>query len=99
MYFDQSSFDIRFEWGLQGLQALVQDVSTIVIVDVLSFSTAVDVAISRGASVYPYAWKDNSAVEFARSMHAVLAGERRGKTGYSLSPASLRTILPGTALV
>ena len=30
----------------------------IVVVDVLSYSTAVDIAASRGAMIYPHPWKD-----------------------------------------
>ena len=38
MYFDQGSFDIRCEWGMEGLQELLPDSRAVVIVDVLSFS-------------------------------------------------------------
>jgi len=40
----------------------------------------------------PYRWKDTSAADFAAEQEAVLAG-RRGGTGVSLSPASLRDAL------
>jgi 2-phosphosulfolactate phosphatase len=39
------------EWGMAGVVALRDRVAALVIVDVLSFSTAVDVAVSRGAVV------------------------------------------------
>ncbi len=58
----------------------------LVVVDVLSFSTAVDVAVARGAVVYPARWADE---------HASTSRERP----YSLSPASLTSIPPGTRLV
>jgi len=61
-------------------------------------STAVDIAVARGATVLPYRWRDDSAAVFARSQGALLAS-RRSPEGYSLAPASLRTIPPGSALV
>jgi 2-phosphosulfolactate phosphatase len=70
----------------------------VVIVDVLSFSTAVDIAVERGAAVLPYRWRDPSAAAFAALRGALLAGGRSAG-GFSLSPASLRSIEPGTALV
>lgn len=44
------------EWGLSGIEALHERVAVLVIVDVLSFSTSVDIAVSRGAIVHPYAF-------------------------------------------
>jgi 2-phosphosulfolactate phosphatase len=70
----------------------------VVIVDVLSFSTCVEIANSRGAIIFPYRWKDESAAAFAASVNAELAGVRRASAGYSLSPASLINIPAGTRL-
>lgn len=70
-----------------------------VIVDVLSFSTAVDIAIANGAAVIPYRWRDESAAPFAKEKSAQLACERRSQGSYSLSPASLQSIACGTVLV
>jgi 2-phosphosulfolactate phosphatase len=83
--FDQASFDVRCEWGPRGLAELEPVCDVVIIVDVLSFSTAVDIATARGAVVYPYPRKDGSAPP------------DRG-LGYSLSPASLRTIPAGYQL-
>jgi 2-phosphosulfolactate phosphatase len=98
MYYDQSEHDIRCEWGLNGVVNLAPTCDALVIVDVLSFSTCVDVAVGRGAMVYPYGWRDGRAEEFARSVGAVVAGSRRGD-GYGLSPASLMSIEAGVRLV
>jgi len=99
VYFDQAEFDLRCEWGMSGLDAVGVSVDAIIIVDVLSFSTAVDIAVSKGASVYPYRWKHDSAKQFARAKHALLADNRRSADEFSLSPSSLRTITAGSALV
>jgi 2-phosphosulfolactate phosphatase len=84
---------------LEGLRALQSSSQAVIIVDVLSFSTAVDIALARGATVLPYRWKDHSAETFASQQNAILAGGRRNGPEYSLSPASLRSIPPGTRLV
>jgi 2-phosphosulfolactate phosphatase len=97
--FDQHDFAVRFGWGGDGLNALQRDVSVVVVVDVLSFSTCVDVVTSRGASVLPYRWRDDGVAEFARQHNAVVAGERGTPGAWSLSPASLMAIPPETRLV
>jgi 2-phosphosulfolactate phosphatase len=98
MTFDQSGFDVRCEWGENGVRHLAPGADVVVIVDVLSFSTCVEIVNSRGAIIFPYRWKDESATAFAASVNAELAGVRRGGDGYSLSPASLINIPAGTRL-
>ena len=100
MYFDQREWPIRCEWGAAGVAALALRCDVLVIVDVLSFSTSVDIAVGRGASVYPYHWHNDSALEYAAQRQAIVASPQRATaSGYSLSPASLQTISPGTRLV
>ena len=84
---------------MQGVRSLAPQSDAVVIVDVLSFSTAVDMAVARGAAILPYRWKDTSALAYARSKNALLAGSRGAVTGYSLSPASLESMQPGESLV
>jgi len=98
LFFDQSEFRIRFDWGERGLEALGPGSDAIVIVDVLSFTTAVDVALARGATVFPHRQRDASAAEYALEKRAILAG-RRGGSGYSLSPASLVSLPTGSSIV
>jgi 2-phosphosulfolactate phosphatase len=93
---NQDAFDIRCEWGPQGVSAL-QDCRTFIVVDVLSFSTCVAVAAARGVEVVPCRFKDREAAELADRLQASLAGPR-GR-GYSLSPASLMGAPPGMLLV
>lgn len=96
-YYDQTDYTIRFEWGEQGVEELAPLSDIVVIVDVLSFSTCVDVAVSRGATVFPFGWKDERADAYAAKHDAILA-KRRGEDGISLSPPSLAS-LPENARV
>jgi len=97
--FEQAGFEVRFEWGPKAISTIGPSVDAIVIVDVLSFSTSVDIAVSRGAEVLPYYFNHLQASEFATVHHAVLA-DREAKPGsYSLRPTSLLAIPSGTRLV
>jgi 2-phosphosulfolactate phosphatase len=87
--FDQREWACRSEWGVQAVAGLAPADVTIV-VDVLSFSTCVDVAASRGVAILPYrwtAWDDPAAAAYALEQGAELAGKRR-RTRYSLAPSS-----------
>jgi 2-phosphosulfolactate phosphatase len=99
MFFDQQEFDIRCEWGERGVTSLAAISNVVIIVDVLSFSTSVDIAVHQGAAVFPYSWKDDRAAEFAASINAELADPKRTRGKLSLSPASLINIQPGTRIV
>jgi 2-phosphosulfolactate phosphatase len=87
---------VRFGWGLDGVRRLAPLCDVVVIVDVLSFSTAVDIAVSRGARVFPCGEPD-AADRLAEELGAV-APAGRGE-GPSLSPASLDALRPGDAIV
>ena len=94
----QDDGTIRVEWGPVGAESLVSYAAergpvVAVVVDVLSFTTAVSVAVDAGMTVWPYRWKDDSAAEFARRHDAELATGRRAagaEGGMSLSPRSIR---------
>ncbi|HMF09825.1 MAG TPA: 2-phosphosulfolactate phosphatase [Thermoanaerobaculia bacterium] len=94
---NQSGFSARFEWGEAGLSALGPGSDAIVVVDVLCFTTCVDVAVARGAEVLPYRWNDGTAADYARQKAADLAG-RRGER-WSLSPQSFGNVVAGTRIV
>lgn len=72
--------------------------NTTVVVDVLSFTTAVDIATASGAIIFPFGFGDERAAAYAVEKNAVLAGSRY-EDGFSLSPSSLAHIGPGTRLV
>ncbi|MBP1991171.1 2-phosphosulfolactate phosphatase [Paenibacillus eucommiae] len=95
--FNQVEYQVRFEWGAEGVRRLAPLSQVIVIIDVLSFTTCVEVAVSRESLVFPYIYKDESAVAFAESVTATLAG-KRGQTP-SLSPNTLFSLTPQTRIV
>ncbi len=90
-----------YEWGLQGIQALQAQVGVFVIVDVLSFCTAVDVTVSRGGIVHPWPFDDERGAEAeAVRLGAVLSRCRKdARGGLSLSPVSLMGVQPGMHIV
>jgi 2-phosphosulfolactate phosphatase len=98
--YDQHDFEIRCEWGQAGLAALLPHCDAIVIVDVFSFSTSVDIATGNGALVYPHTRAGEPEVDLARAaaLGAHLAGTDP-QAGYSLFPSTLLEIPPGTRLL
>ena len=90
--YQQSGSTVRFEWGLTGAMAVAAGASVVVVIDVLSFTTTVSVAVDQGLEVFPYRFRDATAAAFAASRGAVLAVGRReaGASGVSLSPLSIR---------
>ncbi len=104
MYFDpdrytQHEYELRCEWGLHGVHTLAPFSDVVIIVDVLSFSTSVSVAVERGAVVYPYAGPRDELPAFAESVDAEIADKRGSGTRYSLSPSSLAAVPAGMRLV
>ncbi len=93
---DQSDHRLRMEWGPTGAEAVPADYA--VVVDVLSFTTTLTVALERGIEVFPFRWRDARAAEHAVRHGATLAVGRfeamsRGDARHiSLSPASLAEV-------
>lgn len=84
---------VSFGWGPVEARTLAPAAACLVVVDVLSFTTSVGVAVERGTAVLPYRWRDATAVAYAREREAVLAVGRSEATGthpWTLSPAALR---------
>jgi 2-phosphosulfolactate phosphatase len=87
---------VRLEWGPVGAAETAPDSTYAVVVDVLSFTTTLSVAMDIGAEVLPYGWRDDSAAELARTRAATLAvGRLEARDDdqpgvVSLSPATLR---------
>ncbi len=96
--FDQEAYKIRLEWGLKGIETLAPISDVVIIVDVLSFTTSVDIAVSRGATVFPYQWANESVYDYADNIHAEVANRNHPK-GIALSPSSLVNVEAGMRLV
>ena len=103
----QTAFTRRLDWGLGGARALVADArpgDVAVVVDVLSFTTTLTVAVEQGVVVHPYPWRAEDAASYAASRDATLAVSRREGLAdgtVSLSPVSFagvtgvhRVVLP-----
>ncbi len=94
--------EVRLEWGVDGVESLARSSDVLVVVDVLSFSTAVDVALGHGAVVYPARWKDERAEDLANRLGAQLAVPRANMSAqrpFSLSPVSMMGLQDGARLV
>jgi 2-phosphosulfolactate phosphatase len=89
----QGAHRVRFEWGAAGAAAVATDGDLVVVIDVLSFTTTLSVAVDAGVAVLPCSCDDDAAAEALAHDHgAVLAvGRSQGRPGrFSLSPASIR---------
>ncbi|GAA0575089.1 hypothetical protein GCM10010172_69670 [Paractinoplanes ferrugineus] len=87
----QGGYRVRFDWGPVGADVVAPGAAFVAVVDVLSFTTTLTVAVEQGLSVLPYRWRDDSAVDVARRHGAMLA-VLRNQTGpgqITLSPASI----------
>jgi 2-phosphosulfolactate phosphatase len=73
----------------------------LVVVDVLSFSTAAVTGVQHGGIVIPCAWSDDPAALAAQvgAEAAVSRGEVPGRGRFSLSPPTFNEIAPGTRVV
>jgi 2-phosphosulfolactate phosphatase len=106
--YSQDGYSVRLEWGADGVRELAAECAVLIIIDVLVFTTSVDVALGRGARVLPLPWRDERADEAARAAGAVLtrSGLNRTPEGFaaepsgqwSLRPSSLVNLPAGTLL-
>lgn len=90
--FQQNKYSLRMDWGAVGAETIGSGCDVAVIVDVLSFTTTLTVAADRGAIVFPYRWRDDTAATFAAQHNAILAaGRSRAASGQvTLSPSTIR---------
>lgn len=87
----QPGVGVRFDWGPAGAAELSRVCAVLVLVDVLCFATAIDVAVGRGIRVHPFPWEPQAA-EYAARIGAV-AAVSRDRVGpghpWTVSPAAL----------
>jgi 2-phosphosulfolactate phosphatase len=95
--FAQSAYQVRFDWAAEGAAAISDEVDVVVVVDVLSFGTAVDCALAAGVEVFPYGGDD--AAGYAASRNAALAAPAHSRDERRLSPAGFATVQAGTRVV
>ncbi len=97
--------EVHVEWEAQGAELAAERGDLVVVVDVLSFSTSVTIAISRGTTVLSYSEAEieqrGGRERLCAETGAEIVSKNRAAPdgGYSLSPASLATIGPGERLI
>ena len=99
--FAQSPYRCRLDWGRHGARAAAERQDILVIVDTLSFSTAVVTAVQRGGLVYPCA-EDEQPGALAQRIGGEVAVRRKdvpAKGRFSLSPLTYLHLAPGTRIV
>lgn len=90
MYFDQSPYECKVEWGRRGAREAAERGDIAIIVDVLSFSSTVVSALSYGAILYPYP-PDLDGKRYAEKVGAefILGRSEAAKAGRpTLAPVS-----------
>ncbi|MEV0180199.1 hypothetical protein AB0I54_12980 [Streptomyces sp. NPDC050625] len=92
---------VRFEWGPAGARRLATEAACLVAVDVLSFTTAVSVAVEKGIRVLPFWWPDGPATEVERTgaaqaaaAYARQSGARPAAHRHTVTPETPRSLPP-----
>jgi 2-phosphosulfolactate phosphatase len=49
--FTQDGFGVRLEWGMDGVETLAPHCTVLIIVDVLAFSTSIDMIVAQGGKI------------------------------------------------
>lgn len=99
--YSQHGYRCRLEWGRDGARRAAARGDIMVVVDVLSFSTAVATAVHYGGIVYPCAYNETPE-ELAKVVGGEIAVRRSefpAKGRFSLSPLSFLNLEHGTVVV
>ena len=60
---------VALEWGPVGARTLAERSDVVVVVDVLSFSTALTIAVERGATVWPHTGGESARLGGGQALH------------------------------
>lgn len=100
-YVHSTSYRCRLDWGQHGTRQAAERGDILIIVDTLSFSTAVATAVHYGGIIYPCSMEDVPRI-LAQCIGGEVAIRRQDvpeKGRFSLSPATLQYIEPDTRVV
>ncbi|MEN3317820.1 MAG: 2-phosphosulfolactate phosphatase [Mycobacterium sp.] len=99
--FSQEGYQLRLEWGGEGVSALGPQCAVLVVVDVLSFTTSVDLVVAAGGRVRPVRWTAHSSTLRPSSLVNVPEGtlveitSPNGATLCDLASGTGATVLAG----
>jgi 2-phosphosulfolactate phosphatase len=99
--FSQSTYKCKLDWGRIGTRKAAERGDILIIVDTLSFSTAVITAVNNGAKIYPCSFAEDPKVLALQVGGEVAVGRKdvptRGR--FSLSPLTYLNIEPDSRIV
>ncbi len=81
-------------WGQDGLSYYGAFFEAIVIVDVLSFCTTVDIALSKNCSIIPTKIDNESELLLLSQKQKAVLAKKRNEHGVTLSPSSMQFLDP-----
>ncbi|HEV3504368.1 MAG TPA: hypothetical protein VG637_03685, partial [Actinomycetes bacterium] len=94
---EQSDLDPHLEWAAEGAILLARTCPVLVVVDVLRFTTTVEVAVSQGAVVVPLRWPGRGPGDGDRAAAAAPGPSGLARPGLSsLSPVSMLGVPTGS---
>ncbi|MGJ9412850.1 2-phosphosulfolactate phosphatase [Aeromicrobium sp. CF4.19] len=86
----QLGHSVRFEWGRTGGLVVGERADVAVVVDVLTFTTTLTLAVERGTVVVPHPQDEPDLAAVAAQQGAVLAGDRGSGTDQpTVAPSSI----------
>lgn len=100
--YDQSGFDARFDWGVDGATELGKTSRVLIVVDLMSFSTAIDVAVAHDAVAYPCEFAAGASKALALRVGGIETVARRATSSaqpFSLSPSTMALARPGMKII